>query len=305
MTPPPRAGTGLPLALGSAACYGFNIAFAREAAFAGVPGVTVVLYRVLAMLAVVAACCLVLRVPVRVPAGERGAVLVLSLASVVVGVSYVSSVAFVPVTVAVVIFYTFPVLIVLASPFVDGRRLDPPVLGVAGLALLGVVLVVGPAFGGLDPRGLALAGLASVATAAQFFAAARCRETGLAAKVFWVHLVVLPVSALIGLATGSLAGPAALLLAPAAAALTIATYVMGFGLQVAALARTSAAAAGLAFCLEPVVAALASVLVLGEGLAGLQLAGGALVLLAIAANVVLEHRPKPSPEAFPEPGPRP
>jgi drug/metabolite transporter (DMT)-like permease len=42
---------------------------------------------------------------------------------VAIGTAYLSSVAFIPVTVAVVVFYTFPVLIVLASPLVEGTRL--------------------------------------------------------------------------------------------------------------------------------------------------------------------------------------
>ena len=41
---------------------------------------------------------------------------------------------------------------------------------------------------------------------------------------------------------------------------------MGFLLQVAAFARISAAAAGIAYCIEPVVTAVASVFVLGQTL---------------------------------------
>jgi drug/metabolite transporter (DMT)-like permease len=190
----------------------------------------------------------------------------------------------------VVIFYTYPVLIVLASPFVERRRLTAPLLAVAGLALLGVVLVIGPAFEGLDPRGLALALTASLATTVQFFAATRCRRTGVVAKVLWIHLLVLPASALIGLLTGSLNPPGQLLLAPIAVVITVAGYVLGFALQFLALARTSAVVAGIAFCFEPVVATFTSVLFLRETLSPLQLLGGALVLAAIAANVVLQQR---------------
>jgi drug/metabolite transporter (DMT)-like permease len=304
MTTPPKAASGLVLALGSAACFGFNIAYARLASFVGLSGVTLVFYRVLLMLALVGALGLVLRWSFRVAAAERGALLTLSLASVLVGVAYVSSVAFIPVTVAVVIFYTFPVLIVLASPFAAGGRLDARILSIAALAFAGVVLVVGPAFEDLDPRGLGLAALASVATATQFFAAARCRTTGTAAKVLWIHVVVLPVTALIGLVTGSLSPPADLGLAPLAVILTMLGYVAGFGLQITALARTSAVAAGLAFCLEPVVAALSSVLILGETLSPLQVVGGALVLAAIVANVVTDRRrqaPAPHPDSVPAP----
>jgi drug/metabolite transporter (DMT)-like permease len=48
--------------------------------------------------------------------------------------------------------------------------------------------------------------------------------------------------------------------------------------------------AGLAFCLEPVGAAITSALVLDERLAPIQYLGGALVILAIIANVQVENR---------------
>jgi drug/metabolite transporter (DMT)-like permease len=221
---------------------------------------------------------------------ERLTILLLGISTAFVGLCYLSSVAFIPVTVAAVVFYTFPILIVLATPFVEGTRLTPALVGVVVLATLGVILVVGPAFGGLDWRGLALAFAASIATAFQFFAAARCSKTGVVAKVFWIHLIVLPTAFLISLATGQLAGPSILALAPLAVGLTIGGYIFGFVLQFLALGRISAVAAGIIYCTEPVVAAVSSALILQEGLAPLQIAGGALVLTAIIANVLLDQR---------------
>jgi drug/metabolite transporter (DMT)-like permease len=194
------------------------------------------------------------------------------------------------VTVAAVVFYTFPIFIVLASPFVEGTRLTPPLLGVAAVATAGVVMVVGPAFGDLDWRGLALALGASIATAVQFFAAARCRKTGVVAKVLWIHVLVLPTAALIGLVAGQLTPPSALAAAPFAVGMTIGGYVIGFTLQFLALGRITAVAAGIIYCTEPVVAAISSALILDEVLSPLQIAGGALVLGAIMANVVLDQR---------------
>jgi drug/metabolite transporter (DMT)-like permease len=108
--------------------------------------------------------------------------------------------------------------------------------------------------------------------------------------VFWVHVLVLPASALIGLAAAAFAPPGELLLAPIAVAVTIGGYVLGFVCQFAALARSSAVVAGIAFCAEPVVAALTSAAMLGERLSPVQLLGGALVLAAIMTNVTAEQR---------------
>ena len=284
------ATTGLVLTLASAGLFGMNTVFARLASFSGVGGTSLVFYRVLLMLLLVGAATALWRVSLAVPAGERGALLVAALATCVLGNAYLSSVAFVPVTVAVVVFYTFPVLIVLASPLVTASPLTPSLLAIAGTALLGVGLVVGPAFGDLDPRGLLLAFAASVAAAVQFFAFTGMRRTSLLAQVLWVHLVALPATAVLAFGFGSLNAPGDLGLAPLAAGLSVAGYIAGFALQLAALARISAVVAGIAYCAEPVVSALGSAAILGETLTGVQWLGGAAVIAAIAANVVREHR---------------
>ena len=170
---------GLLFALVSASLYGLNIVYARMASFAGASGSAIVVYRVFLMLVLVGSSSPSPRSSLQAARDERGTLasardlhhLRRRLLSLVGRLSSRS-------TVAAVVFYTFPILIVLASPFVDGTRLTRALLGVVALASLGVVLVVGPAFGDLDWRGLALAFGASIATATQFFAAARCRKTG-------------------------------------------------------------------------------------------------------------------------------
>jgi len=287
---------GLLFAFLSAGLYGMNIVYARLASFAGASGSAIVVYRVFLMLLLVGIVVAVTRSSLKAAREERGTLVLLGISTTFVSVCYLSSVAFIPVTVAAVVFYTFPILIVLASPFVEGTKLTPALLGVVALASLGVILVVGPAFGDLDWRGLALAFCASIATATQFFAAARCHRTGVMAKVFWIHMLVLPSAALIGWAAGDLAPPSILLAAPFAVAMTIGGYVLGFMLQFLALGRIAAVAAGIIYCTEPVVAAIASAVILKETLAPLQIAGGTLVLAAIVANVLLEQRrPKDAP----------
>ncbi len=284
------SGAGLLFALGGASAYGVNIIFARLAADAGISGVSVVFYRVLLMLVGVSLIALLLRRPLAVARGERGALVLLGLGSTAVGVSYISSVAFIPVTVAVVIFYTYPILIVLASPMVDGGGRRPELLGVAFVAFVGVACVVGPAFEALDWRGVALAGAAAIATTIQFFAGTRTRRTSTFAKAFWINLMVVPASAAIGLVFGALAPPALLAEAPVVMVLVVATFMIAFLLQLAALIRASAVVIGLAFCAEPLVASLSSAIFLGERIGPLQFLGGGLVIGAIAANVLIENR---------------
>jgi drug/metabolite transporter (DMT)-like permease len=297
---PAARSQGFALALGSAAAYGTNIVSAQIAGASGLSGPLIVFYRVFVMLALVAAAALLWRASLGVPARERRATLAFGLSSALVGSAYLSSVAFLPVTVAAVVFYTFPVLIVLLEPVLTPARFNLDRLAVALVAFAGVAMVVGPDLHGLDPRGLALALAASVLAAVQFFAAAASPATGLVPKLVWSHLIILPVTAAILVVTGGFAGPGALLLAPGAVAVTIAGYLAGFLLQIMALQRVAPGPAGLAFCAEPVFAALVAATVLGERLGLLQYAGGALVLAAIMTNVTLEQKRRPpAPPRFP------
>jgi drug/metabolite transporter (DMT)-like permease len=281
---------GLTFAVLSAFCYGGNVVGARIVAEIGLSGAVIVAWRTLLMLAALALLAMLLRAPLGIAPGLRGPMVLLGATSAIVGTAYLSSVAFLPVSVAVVIFYTFPILVVLAEPLVMGGRFGLPRLALAAIAFAGVALVVGPSAEGLDWRGVALAGLASLGAAVQFFAARRCASVPTVAKLFWINVIVAPVVTAIVLATGgfpafSLAGEA-----PIAFLVAIGAFFFGFVLQFAALSRISASAAALAFCLEPVAAAGFAALVLGERMAGLQYLGVALVLGAVAANVLRETR---------------
>ena len=178
----------------------------------------------------------------------------------------------------------------LAEPLVEKTPLGPRRLGVALLAFLGVTLVVGPRFESLDPRGLALALLAAAGAAVQFFAAARMTRTSTASKLFWGHLLVLPGVTATLFAIDGFRSPEVFVLAPIAIGVTLIAYLVSIALQLGALARLSAVAGGLTFCAEPLFASLFAALLLGERLAPIQYAGGALVLAAVAVNGAMALR---------------
>ncbi|MGO4287197.1 EamA family transporter, partial [Bosea sp. TAB14] len=97
--------------------------------------------------------------------------------------------------------------------------------------------------------------------------------------------------------TGGFLPPQAFLLAPIALAVTYGGYLIGFVLQILALARIAPGPAGLAYCAEPIIAVAIAAVVLGERLGSLQYAGGALVIAALVTNVILEQsrrRPVPA-----------
>ena len=285
-----QSGRGIGFALAGAFFYGFNITFAKISAELGVQGPMIVAERVLVMIAIGLVLALVTRSSLHVVKGERVPMALLGLGSMGVSIGYLSSVAFIPITVAAVIFYTFPILIVIASPFIDKKKLTPAMLGIVALAFIGVVLVLGMASGDLDLRGVALAALASVSAAMQFFAGTRCRETDNAAKIVVTQAIVLPGAIASVFATGGVFSIETQILAAVPIWLTIGGFVLGFVFQILALARISATVAGLLFCLEPVVAAITSAIVLDERLLPVQYFGGFLVIAAIALTMVVERR---------------
>lgn len=279
----------LTLLLISATCYGLNTPFARKAAQLGAPGTDVVALRVIALIVGVAIFARVSGLSLAVKAQDRKALFLLGLTSAGVGVCYLSAVAFVPVGVAALIFYTYPLLIMIASPFVDGSRITPIGLLAFALAFGGLAVAIGADFQGLDPRGLLLAFGASLSAATQFFVAARAPGGGGAATVFWVQVVVLPIALAISWVVddgdvvvmwNSLAGAASPVF------WTIALFMVAFVLHMRGMRGASPSAAGLVYCLEPVVATLFAAYYLGEVLNTSQYVGAAMVLAGIVTNIL-------------------
>ena len=284
---PQAGGRGIAMLVVAALGYGANIPYARLAADLGVPGTDAVAARVILILPLLALAAAVSGVSLSVPRGERRMLFLLGFTTSVIGLGYLSAIAFVPVGVAVMIFYTFPLLILLAAPFVDKVRLSGAQLIAFALAFTGIALAIGPSSGSLDWRGLALAGMASAGAACQFFLASRAPGGGGLASLFWIHAVVLPVTLAVSLFLGGPAGAEKFSAAAFPLGVTTALYIGAIILQIGGMRLVSASLAGVIFCLEPVVATLSAGFLLGERLSGFQYAGGALVLGAIILNLTL------------------
>jgi drug/metabolite transporter (DMT)-like permease len=268
----------------SASCYGMSVPFARAAALSGVPGPQMAVLRAAFTLCCIGLASRWLGSGVYVPAIERRSLFLLGLVSAVLGLAYLSAVTFIPVGIAVTIFYTFPLLILVASPLLENIRLTYQRLALFLTAFAGIVAAIGPSFQSLDWRGLVLAMAASVAAAAQFFIAARAPGGGGLATIFWMNMVMLPIALAVALIFGS---PAKVALASAAlpVALSVLLYAIGVVAQMRGLRMTRATAGGLVFCLEPIVATLSATLILDEHLTLSQYAGGAIVLAVIATSI--------------------
>jgi drug/metabolite transporter (DMT)-like permease len=182
------------------------------------------------------------------------------------------------------LLYTFPAIVAAAAVALGRERIDRRRVAALGLASGGLVLVVaGAGAGALDPVGAAL-GLGAAVVYSTYILVG----DGLVARVR-PHLL----SALVctGAAVSLTAGAAVLGdLRPGAltvagwgwlACLAVVSTVGSISLFFAGLRRVGPTTASILATVEPLVTVLLAVLVLGEALGAVQLAGGALVLTAV------------------------
>jgi drug/metabolite transporter (DMT)-like permease len=283
---------GVAMLIVAAASFGLNIPFAGLAGRMGLPGPDVVATRVIFLLIVIGTYIGLNKISLSIEPKDRKLVLALGLASALVGICYVSSIAFIPVGLAAMTFYTFPLVILVLSPLVEHVRLSGMIWIACALTVGGIGLAIGPSFSGLDWRGFVLAGGASLGAASQFFLAARAPGGGGVVLVFWLQLIMLPFALLTSWAFG---GPAPLMtFHNAALPLAAATLGAAVGLifQFIGTPRLGATAAGLIFCLEPIISTLFSGWLLGDILSLTQYLGATLVLCGIIVSLLNPVRQK-------------
>ena len=274
------ASLGVGLAAFSAATFGFGTTFALLAYQGGSNPITVVLLRTAAFVIVVG---LVLMSLGRLGKLSRRALvgtLWMAVTLAMVSLGYQGSVAFIPVSLAALIFYSFPLLVGLFAVMAGRDRMTIGKGAALLVAFLGLGLALGPEFGVLDWRGIALALLAAVGMSLTmtFGGEATRGEDALLMSVctnVWM-LIALAVFA----AAGSVALPITRLGVIGAVGLCT-TYVVAYVCWYLALSLVRPVRLAALFNIEPLVTLFVAWLVLGERLSALQLTGAALVLASI------------------------
>lgn len=189
---------------------------------------------------------------------------------------------FVPVSLAVLVLYVFPLLVAFMAAAIGQERLRAATLAAAAVAFAGVALVLETGGAAFDWRGVALAAVAALALAANIVGAAQLNRhmTALAvpyalssfgALVFGALMLVDGGPALPETTRGWGIFAAAILTSPAA---LIAFYL--------ALPRAGAPRSALLMNTEPVFTVAFAAWLLGETLSALQGAGAALIVGAVA-----------------------
>ena len=203
--------------------------------------------------------------------------------------SFYGSLAHLPIGVAVTIEFLGPLL--LAAVF-SRRLLDlaAVIAAAAGVLLISEALSV--PFADLDWTGLGLAATAGAFWAAYIIFSGRTgaefdKLEGLALAMIVASAVTLPfgISSVPSWDTGVLAR---------GLGIAVLSSVLPYSLELVALRRMTAKVFGILLSLEPAVAALAGLVVLGQVLHGTQLVGMALVVLASAIVLGLGARKDPA-----------
>jgi drug/metabolite transporter (DMT)-like permease len=270
----------------SASCFGMIGTMARFAYDGGSNPLTIALLRVIALVVTVALALPLLRRRPRLTPGALRATLVMAVATVAGAWGFLGSVAYIPVSLAALVMYTYPLLVGLLAAASGRERMTPAKALILVGAFIGLAFALGPTFGDLDWRGLALAFLAAVCNALMTAFGGRAlqgRDTlamNLATNL-WSALALGAFLAIAGgftLPTTSLGGIGA-----AGAALL---YVGAFLTWFVAMRLTSPVRMAVLYNLDAVINILAGVFILGEVLTPVQVAGILLVLACLVLTAL-------------------
>lgn len=307
---------GIALGLAAGLAFGAGGAIVKPLLESGWSPGAAVLFRVtLAALILAVPGLIALRFDLRPLWRAKWTILVYSVIAVAgVQLAFYTAIARIPVSTALLIEYLAPVALV-AFAWARTKQV-PQVVVLAGsvIAIAGLVLVVGPAGGALDPFGIVIAFVAMLGVAVYYVIGERddlgVPPIALAATGLLIGAVVLGFAALIGLV-------------PFEAALTDIAFFGGTApwwvpvLMVGAISTAFAYVAGIRAIRmlgtrlssflglsEVVFAAIVAWAILGEAIGFLQAVGGLLILAGIVC-VRLERRVREPKAAFVELGTEP
>lgn len=281
---------GSVLALTSSVTFSLNLALARLSYDSGANALAVNLVRTIFL-----SLCLFVFLkatgrPAALPRRERTRCLLLGLVWAVQMVGLLVAIAFIPVGLAVLTYYTYPLMIAVIAAALGHERPGAFSLALMVLAFAGLIVALQVPDGALDWRGVALALVSALSMASVMMLSERFIH-GRDSRVVTLHIMlgVLGVLILMVLAGEEPSWPADLTgwltVAGAAVFLALAITTLFMAIGLIGPLRTSMIDNG-----SPVWAILFAAILLGEMLSPLQLTGAAMVIAGIIGNQILHHR---------------
>lgn len=277
----PSAGLGVAMALASAASFGVITTMAKLTYDGGGNAITFALVRAALAALVMLALIPLMRRAWRVPRAGWADTLWVALGQTGMSVFYMGAVQYVSVSLGAILFYTYPIVVLIVESLARRERPGPVRVTAFALAFAGLVLAIGPSFEGVDWRGLAFAGGAVASATLLFMTTGRARRhVNEIALTFWANGLGLPVMLALMPAMGGFSLPET---PPGWTGLSTACvlFALAFVTYVVSLRHINASRAAMIYNLEPIVSLATAALVLGETLPPARMAGGLLVIAAV------------------------
>lgn len=276
-----RRHVGIVLVLTSAVGFAIGPTAAKVAMENGANTLTVVTMRGLIGAALLGLLIVIFRQRFRIGSEALKWCLICSAFSAVMVYGLIGSVAYIPVSVAILIFFTHPIVVAVIVHWRGGDRLTARKLLLAVGAFAGLALALAPAFDALEPAGIALAALAAITICGSILSGARAQQHATSTQVnFYVTAVSGILFALItsGLQEWSLPPNSLGWMGIAGAGVGIAVGLLTF---FAAFRHLSPVRATMLCNVEPLLSILFAAAILGERLNALQWTGAAIMIGAI------------------------
>lgn len=277
----------------SVLCYASCVILARVVYAEGGNALTVLISRMAIFFVMLNIYFKVTGRPTRLTTRDRVASLALGLIVAFQSWCYYSAFQYIPVSLASLIFYTYPILVAISTSLLSGTRLTPLMIAVLLAAFFGIFLVLEVSFDQVETHGLLRAAGASLGMTTTVYLSTRIlsrvdpqRMTlHSSAVTSWLYVLVVAFGPAEVMLPHSVGGWIALLAVP----MVYVFAVLGFYSTIPVLGPVRASF--ISNC-EPLTTIVMASLLLGEKLTPKQMVGGLLVLGSVAALQVFGRKKK-------------
>ncbi|MCJ8324032.1 MAG: DMT family transporter [Rhizobiales bacterium] len=222
-------------------------------------------------------------------------VMLQACAAATLSLTYMASFSFIPLSLAVIIFFTAPIITLMVVPFVFGHRLSPAKMAIFFVAFLGLIFVVGPEFSNLNGLGISLAFIAAICGVIQLLCMSKLvKEISSIALIYSVHLMAMFISFFVLVTliyTGNIAPPVALNVDMSVNLVGIVGfYMLAYVLLTMVAKYLQPATISFVSNVEPIITVALAIWLFNESFSNIQAFGVVIVLTALVAGSLYKEK---------------